>query len=224
MLAERGAQVIVSDIDEINAAKVAADIEAQGGRVMALRLDVSDPSSVESVLERIGEEFGGLDLAVNNAGVTGDLAPMGRFSLDNWHRVMNINLNGLFYCLRYELPLMEKRAKAAIVNLSSILGVNGMAGTAAYSASKHGVIGLTKSCALDYASRGIRVNAVAPGYVDTPLLADDPELRQKLNAVHPMGRIARADELAELIVFLLSDRAAFMTGSVHLADGGYSAR
>jgi len=119
---------------------------------------------------------------------------------------------------------MRKRAKGAIVNLTSILGVNGMPGTAAYSASKHGVIGLTKSCALDYATQGIRVNAVAPGYVDTPIIGGDADLRKKLDGMHPMGRIGMAQELAEVIAFLLSDRASFVTGSVHLADGGYSAR
>jgi NAD(P)-dependent dehydrogenase (short-subunit alcohol dehydrogenase family) len=224
LLARRGAEVVVADIDEKGAADVVARIRSLGGAAYPVLLDVTDPVSVKGALEAIGRRHGGLDLAVNNAGITGALASTGDFDLDNWHRVMNINLNGLFYCLRYELPEMSRRAKGAIVNLTSILGVNGMAGTAAYSASKHAVIGLTKACALDYATRGIRVNAVAPGYVDTPLLSNDEQLRAKLNAMHPMGRIAAPEELAEVIAFLLSDRASFVTGSVHLADGGYSAR
>ena len=224
LLAARGAEVVVSDVDEKNANAVARDICRDGGQAYAVTLDVSDAAGVEAVLDGIGKRHGGLDLAVNNAGITGALAPTGEFSLDNWHRVMDINLNGLFYCLRYELPQMRKRAKGAIVNLTSILGVNGMPGTAAYSASKHGVIGLTKSCALDYATQGIRVNAVAPGYVDTPIIGGDADLRKKLDGMHPMGRIGMAQELAEVIAFLLSDRASFVTGSVHLADGGYSAR
>lgn len=224
LLARRGAEVVVADIDEKGAADVVARIRSSGGAAYPVRLDVSDPDAVQGALAAIGQRHGGLDLAVNNAGITGALAPTGDFDLDTWHRVMNINLNGMFYCLRYELPEMSRRPKGAIVNLTSILGVNGMAGSAAYSASKHAVIGLTKACALDYATRGIRVNAVAPGYVDTPLISQDEQLRAKLNAMHPIGRIAAPDELAEVIAFLLSDRASFVTGSVHLADGGYSAR
>jgi len=224
LLAARGAHVVVADINEERADSVAARIRAGDGQASAMRIDVSNAASVESALATIGAVHGGLDFAVNNAGITAELAPTGMFSLDTWHRVIDINLNGLFYCMRYELPLMQQRGRGAIVNLSSILGVAGMPGTAAYSASKHGVIGLTKACALDYANQGIRVNAVAPGYVDTPLLADDPDLRRRLASMHPMGRIAQPEEAAELIAFLLSDRASFITGSVHMADGGYSTR
>jgi NAD(P)-dependent dehydrogenase (short-subunit alcohol dehydrogenase family) len=224
LLAARGAHVVVADINQERADSVAAGIRAGDGQASAMRIDVSNAASVESALATIDATHGGLDFAVNNAGITAELAPTGTFPIDTWHRVIDINLNGLFYCMRYELPLMQKRGRGAIVNLSSILGVAGMAGTAAYSASKHGVIGLTKACALDYANQGIRVNAVAPGYVDTPLLADDPDLRRRLASMHPMGRIAQPEEAAELIAFLLSDRASFITGSVHMADGGYSTR
>lgn len=224
LLARGGAEVIVSDIAQDAARQIADEIRSHGGTAQALVLDVSDQRAVQRALEAIGRAHGGLDLAVNNAGITGALYATGDFELETWHRVLDINLNGLFYCLRHELPEMLKRGKGAIVNVTSILGVNGMAGTSAYTASKHAVIGLTKACALDYATRGIRVNAVAPGYVDTPLVSNDAALRRKLDAMHPMKRIAAPEEVAEVIGFMLSDRASFVTGSVHLADGGYSAR
>jgi len=225
LLAQRGAAVALADIDEAAARSVAADIAERGGRASALRVDVGDVRSVQSAIEQAAAAHGGLDLAVNAAGITGPLQACGEYDLDAWHRIINVNLTGLFLCMRFELQQMQRRGGGAIVNLSSIMGSNALAGTVAYTASKHGVEGATKAAALDYAASGIRVNAVAPGYVDTPLISGrTPGAQERIVGMHPVGRIAQPAEIAELIVFLLSPQAGFITGSVHLADGGYSAR
>ncbi|MDP3857115.1 MAG: SDR family NAD(P)-dependent oxidoreductase [Stagnimonas sp.] len=225
LLARRGASLALADIDEAAAHTVAGEIAQEGGRAIAFRVDVGDPRSVEDAVARAAASHGGLDLAVNAAGITGALTPCGDYDLDAWHRIVNINLAGVFFCMRFQIPQMVRRGGGAIVNLSSIMGSNAMAGTVAYTASKHGVEGATKAAALDYADKGIRVNAVAPGYVDTPLIARrKAEAHERMVALHPMGRIAQPGEIAQLIAFLLSPQAAFITGSVHMADGGYSAR
>lgn len=225
MLASRGAAVALADIDEAGVQAVAADIAEAGGRASAFRVDVGDASSVQSAIESATSSHGGLDMAVNAAGITGTLQPCGDYDMAEWQRIINVNLTGLFYCMRFELQQMQRRGGGAIVNLSSIMGRNALAGTVAYAASKHGVEGATKAAALDYAAAGIRVNAVAPGYVDTPLIGGrKPATHDRIVAMHPVGRIAQPEEIAELIAFLLSPQAAFITGSVHLADGGYSAR
>lgn len=225
LLAQRGAAVALADIDEAAARLVAADIAERGGRASALRVDVGDVRSVQSAIEQAAAAHGGIDLAVNAAGITGPLQACGEYDLDAWHRIINVNLTGLFLCMRFELQQMQRRGGGAIVNLSSIMGSNALAGTVAYTASKHGVEGATKAAALDYAASGIRVNAVAPGYVDTPLISGRTSgAQERIVGMHPVGRIAQPGEIAELIVFLLSPQAGFITGSVHLADGGYSAR
>lgn len=225
LLATAGAHVIVADLDAQAATSVATGIRVEGGDAEALDLDVADPHSVEAALAGIGARHGGLDLAVNNAGIAPRLSPIGECAPESWRRVMDVNLDGVFYCLRYEIPQILRRGAGAIVNVASIAGVNAVAGSGPYTASKHGVVGLTKAAALDYAHVPIRVNAVAPGYVETTLLGARVEaVREAASAAHPIGRLGRADEVAQMIVFLLSDRAASVTGSVHLVDGGYSAR
>lgn len=225
LLARRGAAVALADIDKAAAQSLADDIAQRGGRAIAIRVDVSDAQSVQSGIEQAASAFGGLDHAVNAAGITGPLQACGEYDLDAWHRIINVNLTGVFLCMRFELQQMLRRGGGSIVNLSSIMGRNALAGTVAYTASKHAVEGATKAAALDYAGSCIRVNAVAPGYVDTPLISGRaPAAQERIVGMHPVGRIAQPGEIAELIAFLLSPRASFITGSVHLADGGYSAR
>lgn len=224
LLAERGARVVLADIDLDAASGVAIEIERTGDHAMPVLIDVGDASSVEQAIAqatRGGEE---LSLAVNAAGITGSLTPCGNLGLEDWARILGVNLTGTFLCMRAQVASMLRGGGGAIVNVSSIMGSHALPGTAAYAASKHGVEGLTKAAALDYAKQGIRINALAPGYVDTPMIAGRvPAVQDKIVAMHPVGRIAQPAELASVIAFLLSDEASFITGSVHLADGGFSA-
>ncbi len=219
-LAAEGAKVVVADLHEAPAAALAAEI---GGAAFAL--DVSDPARVEAMVAFAEETFGGLHLAVNNAGIGGPSAPVGEYPLDGWARVIDVNLNSVFYCMRYQLPAIERAGGGAIVNMSSILGSVGFQGAPAYVAAKHGVNGLTKEAALTYAARGIRINAVGPAFIDTPLLSNlDRATHDALTSLHPIGRLGTSEEVSELTCFLLSDRARFINGSYHLVDGGYTAR
>ncbi|MFF0051108.1 SDR family NAD(P)-dependent oxidoreductase [Streptomyces sp. NPDC005498] len=223
-LAAGGAAVAVADYNEEGARTVAAELKAGGARALAVHLDVTDPESVRAAVEASVEDLGGLHLAVNNAGIgiRGQLT--GDHSLDDWSRVIATNLDGVFYSLRYELPAILASGGGAVVNISSVMGTNGTPGQSAYVAAKHGVLGLTKAAALEYAAKGVRINAVAPGFIDTPILAAASAVyRERITAEHAVGRLGAAEEVAELTAFLLSDRASFVHGSCHLVDGGYSA-
>ncbi|MFF5620499.1 SDR family NAD(P)-dependent oxidoreductase [[Kitasatospora] papulosa] len=223
-LAASGAAVVVADHNEESARKAAAELEATGARAAAVALDVTDPASVEAGVRFVVDTFGGLHLAVNNAGIGGPSLPTGEYGIEDWNRVVATNLSGVFYSMRYELPAILAAGGGAVVNISSILGTNGFAGSPAYAAAKHGVVGLTKSAALEYAAQNVRINAVGPGFIDTPLLRDtDGPARDHLVSLHPAGRLGTSEEVAELTAFLLSDRASFVHGSYHLVDGGYSA-
>jgi len=225
MLASAGARVAVTDLDEA-AAKVTADeIERAGATALALGLDVTDPDAVTDAVATVVRTFGRLDLAVNNAGIALPRQPVDKIPVADWQRVMEINLNGVFYCLRAEIPAMLEAGGGSIVNMASVLGLVGMTDAAAYVAAKHGVIGLTKTAAVEYATRNIRINAVAPGFVDTAMMNQESGRKMRGAALlAPMGRFATVDEVAQIVLFLLSDRSSVVTGSVYLADGGYAAR
>lgn len=224
-IAARGGQVVVADIDEADSERVTMSIGDAGGSAKAIRTDVTDAASVEAMVQFAVHTYGGLDIAVNNAGIGGPLSPTGEYPVDGWRKVIDINLNGVFYGMRYQIPAMLARGGGAIVNVASILGAVGTANSPAYVAAKHGVRGLTKAAAIEYATRNIRINSVGPGYIETPLLASLDEATMKaLVNLHPMKRLGTSEEVAALIVFLASDEAAFITGSYHLVDGGYTAQ
>jgi NAD(P)-dependent dehydrogenase (short-subunit alcohol dehydrogenase family) len=225
-LAEEGAEVAVMDIDEAHAASVADKINAAGGRARPVGADVADPASVEAAVRAAVDAYGGLDVAVNNAGVGATPAPVGDLPVADWRRVLGVNLDGVFYCMRFEIPEMLRRGGGSIVNVASVMGAVASAGSAAYVASKHGVVGLTKAAALEYGARGIRVNAVGPGYMESPVGAGgrDAALQSALAELHAVHRLGQAAEIARFICFLASDEASFVTGGFHLVDGGFTAR
>jgi NAD(P)-dependent dehydrogenase (short-subunit alcohol dehydrogenase family) len=225
-IAARGGCVVVADINQAAAEGVAVALNAEGGWAKAITTDVADPAAVEAMVQFALDSFGGLDVAINNAGIGGPLAPTGNYPLDGWRQVIDINLNGVFYGMRYEIPAMLARGGGAIVNVASVLGMVGTTNSPAYVTAKHGMVGLTKAAALEYATSNIRVNSVGPGYIETPLLTsvlDETALRG-LAALHPVQRLGTSEEVAALIVFLASDQALFITGSYHLVDGGYTAQ
>lgn len=224
-LGRGGANVVIADYNEKGAQEAAETLKAEGLKAAAVTVDVTDPASVEASVRFAVDTFGGLDLAVNNAGIGGASAPTGEYDIDVYNRVVRTNLDGVFYSLRYEIPAIQAAGNGgAIVNVASILGSVGFAGSPAYVAAKHGVVGLTKTAAAEYAAQGIRVNAVGPGFIETPLLKEmDKAAHDGLVSLHPAGRLGTSEEVAELIVFLLSERASFIAGSYHLVDGAYTA-
>jgi NAD(P)-dependent dehydrogenase (short-subunit alcohol dehydrogenase family) len=224
-LAAAGARVAIADIDVDRAKALASELGAISNGAEAVMIDVGQPSIVQSAVDHVVKVFGGLKFAVNCAGITVPLVPLHECSLEAWRRVQTVNLDGMFHSMRSEIPAILARGGGAIVNIASIVGVVGVAGAAAYTAGKHAVVGLTKAAALDYAAAGIRINALAPGYIDTPLLGDrGPAQREEIARRHPLGRMGHPGEIADAIVFLLSPCASFVTGSCFMADGGYSAR
>lgn len=230
--AAEGAKVVVCDVDVEGGRETAAAIERQGGKAIFIEADVSRVQDVDALITRTVEAFGRLDCACNNAGIEGRIAPIVEQPIDNFDRIMAVNLRGTFLCLQAEIRQMLKNGGGAIVNLASVAGLIGFPGLAPYVASKHGVNGLTKNAALEYGKQGIRVNAVCPGGVDTRMLdslarqstGGEKTTREMMEPLHPIGRIGTPEEIAELIVWLCSDHASFVTGANIPIDGGFVAQ
>ncbi|KGE13839.1 SDR family NAD(P)-dependent oxidoreductase [Sphingobacterium deserti] len=218
-----GAKVVVSDLNEtLGHELVNAD---KDGRIVFIKADSSSPEDNEKIVNAAIENFGALHIAVNNAGVGGASAIVGEYPLDSWNKVIDINLNGVFYGMHYQLPEIEK-VGGSIINVASILGSVGFAQSSAYVAAKHGVVGLTKSAAWEYGTRNVRINAIGPGFISTPLIDDhlDKETIDYLASQHAMQRLGKPEEVAELALWLASDKSSFVTGSYYPVDGGYLAK
>lgn len=230
--AGEGARVAVSDIDEEGGAETVRLIEAAGGEAVFMRADVSRSADVDALIAGVAKAYGRLDCACNNAGIEGRVAPLADQSEADFDRVIDVNLKGVFLCMKAEIPLMLKGGGGAIVNLASVAGLIGFPGLSPYAASKHAINGLTKNAALEYAKQGIRVNSVCPGGIDTQMLDSVAEqssggkvsTAQMMDPLHPIGRIGKPQEVADLIVWLCSSRAGFVTGANIPVDGGYVAQ
>ncbi|MFM8323108.1 MAG: SDR family oxidoreductase, partial [Chloroflexota bacterium] len=202
-------------------------IEQSNGAAAFVRGDVANPQDNQRMIEAAVERFGRLDIAFNNAGISGESNPTHQYSIEGWDRVIAINLSGVFYGMKYQIPAMLSTGGGAIVNNSSILGQAGWSGSPAYVAAKHGVIGLTRTAAIEYATAGLRVNAIGPAFIVTPMIGsaiEDAQSGAALAALHPVGRLGRVEEVAELVIWLSSDKASFVTGAYYPVDGGYLAR
>jgi NAD(P)-dependent dehydrogenase (short-subunit alcohol dehydrogenase family) len=227
LLAEQGAKVVVTDIDVEGGRETVALIKYKKGEAIFEKVDVSSPDDCERMVQKTLATYGHLDCACNNAGIPGEENPIADYSIEGWQKLISINLSGVFYCMKYEIPAMLKGGGGSIVNIASILGQVAFAGAPAYVSAKHGVVGLTENAALEYGVQGIRVNAVGPGFIRTPMISEvieDPEVEKQLISMHPIGRLGTPEEVAELVLWLCSDRASFVTGGYYPVDGGYLAR
>lgn len=222
--AREGANVVVADISEQGNQETARTIEELGGRAIAVKCNVTQAEDVKAALDKTIETFGRLDFAFNNAGVEQKDAATAEIEEEEWDRIVDINLRGVFLCMKYEIPLLLKQGRGAIVNTSSGAGVKGFKAGAAYVAAKHGVVGLTKAAALDYAAQNIRINAVCPGIIDTPMMdrfsGGTPEGRERVISQEPIGRMGQPEEIANAVVWLCSDAASFAVGHALVVDGG----
>jgi len=229
--AREGANVLVADVAVDGGEETVRMIKDLGADAAFVKADVSVDAEVAEMVAEAVDRFGGLDIAVNNAGIEGALAPTADYPEEIWERVIAINLTGVWRSMRYEIPELLKRGGGAIVNVASILGVVGFANAPAYTAAKHGVVGLTKVAAMEYGPQGIRINVVGPGFIETPMVMErgveagkHPEVQQQIAELHPIGRMGRSEEIADAILFLASEQATFVAGHSLIVDGAYTAR
>lgn len=237
--AGEGAQVIIADLSAAQGEDAVREVSSLGNRSLFIQADVSKPNEVKDLIRKVIDQFGRLDIAFNNAGIRGKWARTADLSEENWDRVIETNLKSAWLCMKYEIPEMLKYGGGAIVNMASVLGLSGFAKLPAYSASKHGIIGLTKSAAVEYAGKGVRINAVCPGYINTPLLQESPGGKEEktlkgvmkniqkkalysiLKKLEPSGRFGTPEEVAKTVLWLSSSDASFMTGQIITIDGGH---
>lgn len=224
MYAKEGAKVVISDINDEHGQSVAEEILAAGGDAIYVKANTAAPEEVEALVAKTVEHYGRLDIACNNAGIGGAQAPGAEQSIEDWKAIIDINLNGVFYGCKYATAQMLKNGGGAIVNMGSIHSITAVPGSVGYAAAKHGVLGLTRNFGAEYAAQNIRVNAIGPGYIDTPLLnALDRDAHKALATKHPIGRLGKAEEVANLVLFLSMDSSTFINGAYYTIDGGYTA-
>jgi NAD(P)-dependent dehydrogenase (short-subunit alcohol dehydrogenase family) len=222
-----GASVLLADVNAGAGESAVKEIDPSGKKAAFFAADVSKPEDCERMVAAALEKFGRLDFACNNAGIGGEQNPTADYSVEGWQRVIGVNLSGVFYCMKYEIPAMLKNGGGAIVNMASILGQVSFLGAVGYVAAKHGVVGLTKNAAVEYAAQGIRVNAVGPGFISTPMISaleENKPAYDMLVSLHPVGRLGKPEEVAELVIWLSSEKASFVTGAYYPVDGGYLSR
>jgi len=219
-----GCKVVVSDINEQSGEAVVQEIVDQGGDAIFVKANTAQPEEVKNLVDQAVEKYGRLDIACNNAGIGGEHNLSGELSIEGWKNIVDINLNGVFYGVKYAIDQMLKNGGGAIINMGSIHSITGVLGSVGYAATKHAVLGLTRTAGSEYASKNIRINTVGPGYIDTPLLnALDDTMKKALVAKHPIGRLGKASEVAQLVLFLSSDHASFINAGYYAIDGGYTA-
>jgi NAD(P)-dependent dehydrogenase (short-subunit alcohol dehydrogenase family) len=227
LFAREKAKVVVSDVDVEGGKETVNLIKQEGGEAFFVKADVSKPEDCQTMVTETVKNYGRLDFACNNAGIPGEENLIADYTIEGWQKLIAVNLSGVFYCIKYEIPKILESGGGAIVNIASILGRVGFTGAPAYVTAKHGVVGLTKNAAIEYGKEGIRINAVGPGFIHTPMiseLAEDEETYQQLKSLHPIGRLGKPEEVAELVVWLCSEKASFVTGAYYPVDGGYLAR
>lgn len=227
LYAREGAAVVLSDVNREMGEKAVAEIRAAGGEATFVAANVADATDCKRTVDAALERYDRLDVACNNAGIGGESQPTADISIEGWQKVIGINLSGVFFGMKYQIPAMLKSGGGSIVNMASILGQVGFANSSAYVAAKHGVVGLSKNAALEYAPKNVRVNSVGPGFIHTPLLKDleaDRRTLEMLISLHPMGRLGDPEEVAELVLWLSCEKSSFVTGAYYAVDGGYLAR